>query len=227
MGILSDTKQDWLLKDYEETFSPVTKMNTVRVIISLATHFGWNLQQFDVKNVFLHRDLEEEVYIGIPQGFYSHNEKSKSLRAWFGRFAQVMISLGYRQSQGDHTLFIKHSHDGKITLLLVYVDDMILATQFEIKELGKRKYFLGIEVAYSKQGKLGCKTPGVPIEQNHRIGCEERPIIERSQYQRLVGKLIYLSHTRPYIAYAVSVVSQFMHDLRERILQAAKKMTVV
>ncbi|RDX61249.1 hypothetical protein CR513_60537, partial [Mucuna pruriens] len=125
--------------DYEETFAPIAKMNTVRVIISLAAHFGWNLQQFDVKNAFLHGELEEEVYMEIPPGFYSHNEKNKvcklkkalyglkqSPRTWFGRFAQVMISLGYRQSQGDHTLFIKHSPNGKLTLLLVYVDDMIV-----------------------------------------------------------------------------------------------------
>ncbi|RDX87111.1 putative mitochondrial protein, partial [Mucuna pruriens] len=91
-----------------------------------------------------------------------------------------------------------------------------------MKEIGKLKYFLGIEIAYSKQGifisqrkyvldllketrKLGCKTSRVPIEQNHKIGCEESPIIEKSQYQRLVGKLIYLSHTRSDIAYTVSV----------------------
>ncbi|RDX66424.1 Copia protein, partial [Mucuna pruriens] len=200
--------------DYEETFAPVAKMNT--------------------------------ALYGLKQ----------SPRAWFGRFAQVMISLGYRQSQGDHTLFIKHSPNGKLTLLLVYVDDMIvtgdgeieklnlnkkkLSTQFEMKELGKLKYFLGIEVAYSKQGifiyqrkyvldflkeigKLGCKISRVPIEQNHRIECEESPIIEKSQYQRLVGKLIYLSHTRPNIAYAVSMVSQFMHDPRERHFQTIER----
>ncbi|RDY11211.1 Copia protein, partial [Mucuna pruriens] len=87
-----------------------------------------------------------------------------------------------------------------------------------MKELGKLKYFLKIEVTYSKQGifisqkkyvldllkeirKLGCKTLGIPIEQNHRIGCEEIPTIEKSQYQRLVGKLIYLFHTRLDIAF--------------------------
>ncbi|RDX75990.1 hypothetical protein CR513_44073, partial [Mucuna pruriens] len=101
-------------------------MNTIRVIHSLAAYFGWNLQQFDVKNVLLRRDLEEEFYMEIPLGFYSHNEKNKSPRAWFGRFAQVMISLGYRQSQGDHTFFIKHSPYGKLTLILVYVDNMIV-----------------------------------------------------------------------------------------------------
>nr|KYP53851.1 Retrovirus-related Pol polyprotein from transposon TNT 1-94 [Cajanus cajan] len=78
-----------------------------------------------------------------------------------------MISLGYKHSQGDHTLFIKHSPNGKLTILLVYVDDMIivgddeeekltpkkkLATHFEMKDLGRLKYFLGIEVAHSKKG---------------------------------------------------------------------------
>ena len=88
-------------------------------------------------------------------------------RAWFGRFAKVMKESGYKQSQGNHTLFIKHSATGGVTTLPVYVDDIIvtinderekhevkqrLAIEFEIKELGKLKYFLGIEVTYSTQG---------------------------------------------------------------------------
>nr|KYP62611.1 Retrovirus-related Pol polyprotein from transposon TNT 1-94 [Cajanus cajan] len=161
----------------------------------------------------------------ISPGFEVQNERNKvcllkkalyglkqSPRAWFGRFTKAMVSLGYRQSQRDHTLFIKHFSIGKLTLLLVYVDDMIiagddetknlalkdkLATQFEMKDLGKLKYFLGIEVAYSKNGifisqrkyvldllketgKLGCKTSTVPIEQNYRIGSEESTPIENA-----------------------------------------------
>lgn len=242
-------------------------MNTIRIIISLTAHFGWEMHQFDVKNAFLHGSLEEEVYMEIPPGYGATNGGNKvcklkkalyglkqSPRAWFG--TQAMVSLWYKQSQGDHTLFIKHSQDGKLTLLLVYIDDIIiagddelekqtlrerLAAQFEMKDLGKLKYFLGIEVTYSRQGifisqikyildllkevgKLGCKTIGAPIEQNHRIGNdEESPKVEKTQYQRLVGKLIYLSHTKPDTAFAVSVVSQFMHDLRERYLQVVNR----
>ena len=243
-------------------------MNTVRIILSLAAHFDWEMHQFDVKNVFLHGSLEEEVYMEIPPGYGNVNEENKvcrlkkalyglkqSPRAWLGRFTQAMVSLGYRQSQGDHTLFINILRMVN-SLYLVYVDDMIitgddeiekqnlrerLAAQFEMKELRKLKYFLGIKVAYlrhdifisqrkyifdllKKIGKLGCKTTGVSIEQNHRIeNGEENPKVEKTQYQRLVGKLIYLSHTRPDIAYAVSVVSQFMHDPKERHLQAVDK----
>ena len=84
-----------------------------------------------------------------------------------------MITMGYRQSQGDHTLFIKHSSSGKLTALLVYVDDIIvtgnddkerqvlnqcLAKEFEIKALGRLKYFPGIEVAHSKQGIFNLPT---------------------------------------------------------------------
>jgi len=101
---------------------------------------------------------------------------------------------------------------------------------------GKLKYFLGIEVAYLKKGifisqrkyvidllkeigMINCKTTGVPIEQNHRIGSDEgSPTINKGQYQRLVGKLIYLVHTRPDIAYAMSVISSCMHDPGERHL---------
>ncbi|RVW37569.1 Retrovirus-related Pol polyprotein from transposon RE1 [Vitis vinifera] len=224
--------------DYQDTSSPVAKLNTIRVLISLATNLNWPLHQFDVKNAFLHGELEEEVYTDIPSGYSvttGTNEVCKlqralyglkqSPRAWFGRFSLAMKKYGFQQSHVDHTLFLK-KQQGKVTALIVYVDDMVitgddieeisrlqgqLASEFKMKNLGGLKYFLGIE----------CKPMDTPIVQNHKLGLylHQKPT-NKGRYQRLVGKLIYLSHTRPDIAYAVSVVSQFMHCPSEEHMEA-------
>ena len=244
--------------DYDETFAPVAKMNTIRTLISIAANKQWKLFQMDVKNAFLHGDLHEEVYMEIPHGFGTEETVGKvcklkkslyglkqSPRAWFGRFRNEVCSFGYRQSNADHTLFYKH-RNGKSTILVVYVDDIVitgddepeitrlkkaLAKSFEVKDLGFLHYFLGIEVAYGAQGiylsqrkyvldlltevgMLNCKPAVTPIEQNHRITADAGKPIDKHKYQRLVGRLIYLSHTRPDIAYAVSIVSRYMHDPR-------------
>ncbi|VVA18459.1 Hypothetical predicted protein, partial [Prunus dulcis] len=161
----------------------------------------------------------------------------QSPRAWFGRFAASMKKFGYVQSNSDHTLFLKR-HKGKLTALIIYVDDMIvtgddqaemqnlqkyLASEFEMKSLGDLKYFLGIEVARSKHGiflsqrkyildllaetgMLDCKPIDTPSEHNYKLGLYHDQVpTDKERYQRLVGKLIYLSHTLPDIAYAVSV----------------------
>ncbi|KAL9447690.1 hypothetical protein AB3S75_015212 [Citrus x aurantiifolia] len=170
----------------------------------------------------------------------------QSPRAWFERFGKAVISYGFLQSQGGHTIFYKHSKDGKIAILIVYVDDIILtgddetelaalkqrlAKKFQTKDLGVLKYFLGMEFARSKEGifvnqrkyvldllgetgLLGCKMVETPIDPNLKLQpAKIEEVKDREQYQKFVGKLIYLSHTRPDIAFAVSMVSQFMHSL--------------
>jgi len=147
----------------------------------------------------------------------------QSSRAWFGRFTKSMKAFGYRASNSDHTLFLMRGK-GRITALIIYVDDMIvtrndqdeisssqqyLASEFEMKQLGNLKSFLGIEVARSKHGiflcqrkytidllsetgLLGSKPVDTPIEQNHKLfQCSNSTNIDKGRYQRLVGKLIY------------------------------------
>ena len=63
--------------DYQETFALVAKLNTVRVLLSLEANFDWSLHQFDVKNIFLNGDLEEEVYIDIPAGLETTSNFNK------------------------------------------------------------------------------------------------------------------------------------------------------
>ncbi|KAE8723356.1 MORC family CW-type zinc finger protein 3 isoform 2 [Hibiscus syriacus] len=165
--------------DYEETFAPVAKLNTVRVLLSLAVNLDWTLRQFDVKNAFLNGELEEEVFMEVPPGFDELKKDGRvcklkksiyglkqSPRAWFERFTRAVKQHGYTQAQSDHTMFYKHNN-GKIAILIVYVDDIVmtgddtieleslknfLSNQFEVEDLGQLKYFLGMEVARSSKG---------------------------------------------------------------------------
>ncbi|RVW60936.1 Retrovirus-related Pol polyprotein from transposon RE1 [Vitis vinifera] len=247
--------------DYQETFAPVAKLNTIRILLSLAVNQDWCLQQLDIKNAFLNEDLEEEVYMEIPPGFEESMAKNqvcklqKSLyglkqspRAWFDRFTKAVLKLGYKQGQADHTLFVKKSHAGKLAILIVYVDDIILSgndmgelqnlkkylsEEFEVKDLGNLKYFLGMEVARSRKGivvsqrkyildllketgMLGCKPIDTPMDSQKKLGIEkESTPVDRGRYQRLVGRLIYLSHTRPDIGFAVSAGKAYSSERQE------------
>ena len=258
--------------DYNETFAPVAKLNTIRILIALAALFDWKLFQFDVKNAFLHGELEEEVYMAPPPGYFlktnnngdvCHLRKSiyglkQSPRAWFGKFSKTMLSAGYAQSEGDHTLFIKHGKEGKVAILIVYVDDIVvtgndvaeiqnlkkhLASSFDIKALGLLSYFLGIEVAYSAAGivlsqhkyiidllkdtgKLDCRPAVTPVDVNVKLKSEQHEKdfpVNKTSFQRLIGRLLYLNHTRPDIAFAVNSLSQFMNDPRESHQGAADR----
>ncbi|RVW25069.1 Retrovirus-related Pol polyprotein from transposon RE1 [Vitis vinifera] len=199
-------------------------------------NLDWPLQQFDVKNVFLHGELSEEVYMDLPSGCMVSEKQcqkvcklKKSLyglkqspRAWFGRFTKSMRAFGYRQSNSDHTLFLKKQH-GKITALIVYVDDMVvtgndseerkaqqnyLSREFEMKDLGSLKYFLGIEVSRSSEGIfLSQRKYALDLLQETGMsGCQpvNTPIEED-------------------LAYALSVVSQYMHNPREQHMNAVMR----
>lgn len=149
--------------DSQETFAPVAKINTIRILMALAAQLNWPLRQYDVKNAFWNGDLEEEVYMDPPPGIQckpSDVEKVCKLRkalyglkqspkAWFGRFTNLMRRSGYKQSNSDHTLFIKRRHKGVIEMESL---QKRLASEFEMKDLGQLRYFLGMEVAYSDLG---------------------------------------------------------------------------
>ena len=109
--------------DYTETFAPVAKLNTVRILISIVVNLDWTLRQFDVNNDFLNGKLEEEVYMQPPLGFEDRFESricklekalyglKQSPRAWFERFTQFVKGQDYCQAQSDHTLFTKFSKE--------------------------------------------------------------------------------------------------------------------
>jgi len=159
--------------DYTETFSPVIKPATVRVVLAIVVHFNWSVQQLDISNTFLHGQLQEDVYMTQPQGFVhpefpNHVCKlhkaiyglKQAPRAWFNRLSDSLLEFGFTQSLVHTSLFL--FHQGAVHLfLLIYVDDILitgthssvivtllakLQTDFALKDLGELSYFLGIQV---------------------------------------------------------------------------------
>ncbi|KAM2882470.1 hypothetical protein COP2_015447 [Malus domestica] len=237
--------------DYKETFAPVAKMNTVRVLLSVAVNHDWPLFQMDVKNAFLHGELQEEVYMKLPQGHPQEKEPTKvcklhkaiyglkqSPQAWYAKLSSVLEVAGFTRSHADSSLFVRSGDQGKL-VVLIYVDDLIITgdnmdelealkrslhQQFAIKDLGS-----GIEMATSSKGlflnqrkyvldlldeahMVNCKPARTPLASKLQLDAPGNLLSNPNVYQRMVGKLIYLTITRPDIAYSVSLISQFMHS---------------
>ncbi|WP_286497623.1 reverse transcriptase domain-containing protein, partial [Escherichia coli] len=156
-------------------FSPVARMATVRAvtIAMAAAAKGWTLHQMDVKNAFLHGDLQEEVYMMQPPSYESDAHPDfvcrlrKALyglkqapRAWSNKIGEYLVTIGFQKSNANFSLYVKKTNGG-IILLVIYVDDLIitgdsdaeiqdvrllLRQKFEMKDFGGLRYFLGIEV---------------------------------------------------------------------------------
>ncbi|KAJ3679560.1 hypothetical protein LUZ60_017571 [Juncus effusus] len=237
-------------EDYEETFSPIAKMTSVRVVISMAASLGWKLWQLDVKNAFLYGELDKEIYMEQPVGYIS-----KAPRAWYDKIAEYLQFCGYSSSSSDHSLFVKRKA-GLHVVVLLYVDDMIitgndegevarlrgeLSIRFEMKDLGELSHFLGLEVEGLKDGyfvsqtgyagklieKFGVKEGkhcSTPLDANFKLRHDDGKVLsDPRKFRALVGSLIYLTITRPDIAFVVGLVSRFMQAPTKSHLDAAKR----
>jgi hypothetical protein len=167
--------------DYDETFAPVVRYTSIRVVISIAAEMGWKIHQMDVKTAFLNGLIEEEAY--IEHGRESHvcrlkkalYEMKQAPRAWYSRIDAYLQQLGFEKSEVDPNLyFIMVGEDPLI--LLLYVDDLFitrverlissykksLASKFKMTDIGLMHYFLGLEVwqepghIFLGQGKYVC-----------------------------------------------------------------------
>ena len=257
--------------DYKDTFAPVAKMNTVRFLLAVSAAQRWEIHQIDVHNAFLHGDLEEEIYMQLPQGFKTDKPNQvcrlrKSLyglkqapRCWFAKLSKSLLHFGFTQSREDYSLFSYVNHDRNVCLhILVYVDDFIIAGNdisviqrfknylhkcFKMKDLGKLKYFIGLEVARGPEGifvsqrkytldivtecgLLGAKPSPTPTELNTKLVPADKTnshtlLTDPKPYRRLVGRLIYLTFTRPDLSYIIHILSQFMQKPLEAHWSAA------
>ena len=160
--------------DYEETFSPVVRFESIRCLLAMATQHKLCLHQMDVSTAFLHGELSEEVYLKQPEGFVESGKENlvcrlkrsiyglkQSPRCWNHTLDSKLKEMGFEQTASDPCLYVHANSEREMFVVAVYVDDIILggknesilcqvkqelSTKFDMKDLGLLHHFLGVTV---------------------------------------------------------------------------------
>ncbi|XP_040956008.1 uncharacterized protein [Gossypium hirsutum] len=216
--------------DFQETFSLVVKRTTIRVVLTLAVKFGWQLRQVDINNAFLNDDLSKEIYMVQPSGF-----EKKAWLSELGSPRKIERVLLYVLVYVDD-IIITGNHQGSIDGFVSTLD-----TQFSLKDLGLLSYFFGIEVTSTTDGLFlsQCKyvldllrkarmdqTNGSPTPMVTSSNLSQHvgyAIENESEYRSIVGVLQYVVITKPDITFAVNKVFQFIHRPLDQYFKAIKR----
>ena len=247
-------------QDFTETFASVAKFNTIRLLIALAAEFKWNMTQMDVKTAFLNGDLDEEIYMRPPEGYPSDSllKLRKGLyglkqapRQWNKKLVTFLKKLGFNQCSSDECLFVLRK--GKnILFMAVYVDDLIMADnnnalreevadalkeEYEMDDIGRLEWFLGIKVEYTKEGiwlkqdayidvvakRFNLENskeenlPSTPSMQLSKEDCPTKTVDKLAMstvpYNSAVGSILYASGgTMVQVAAPTGQVCRYMHN---------------
>jgi hypothetical protein len=171
--------------DFNETYAPVARLESIRILLAYATQHGFKLYQIDVKSAFLNGPIKEEVYVEQPPGFEDSENPlhvyklSKALyglkqapRAWYECRRDFLITNGFKVGKADPTLFTK-TIAKDLFICQIYVDDIIFGSinkssceefsrimiqKFEMSMMGELKYFLGLQIKILQEGTFICQT---------------------------------------------------------------------
>ncbi len=202
--------------DYNETFAPVVTITTIRTILAVTAHQDLELQQMDVVTAFLNGDLEEDIYMAVPEGLKTNATSNKvckllkslyglkqSPRQWYFKMHKFLIKIGFTSSSNDPCLYIRHLSSG-IVLTALYVDDLLIAGSsstevqsikdklshgFEMKNMGEAKVILGIEISRDRSTR--------------------RLFINQSDYTQNVLERFGMSNSKP----VVTPMDRSYHDV--------------
>ena len=241
--------------DFDEVFAAVARIETVCFLLALAAAKGWQVHHLDVKTAFLHEDLKEDIYVCQPEGFEVTGQKNKvyklrkafygllqAPRAWNEKLNKVLSELRFERCSKEPALYRRVDKE-HLLLVAVYVDDLLvtgtslemidefkkgMATKFEMSDLGKLTYYLGIEVDQHSEGitlrqeryankildetgMQDCNAVYVPFDPSLKFSkAHEESSVNEKDYRRTIGCLRYLLHMRPDPSFAVGVMSRYM-----------------
>jgi hypothetical protein len=171
--------------DYGETYAPVARLESIRILLAYANHHDITLYQMDIKSAFLNGEIEEEVYVKQPPGFENPKKPNhvyklrKALyglkqapRAWYKCLTKFLLEKGFEIGKIDSTLFTKRVN-GELFICQIYVDDIIfgstnpsfsekfgrlMSEKFEMSMMCELKFFLGLQIKQTREGTFVSQT---------------------------------------------------------------------
>lgn len=169
-------------EDYDETFAPVVRHETIRVLLVIAAQRRLHVRHLDVKSAYLNGELNEEIFMEQPEGFVKPDSENKvlklkkslyglkqSARVWNKRATEILVEIGFINGKADQCLYSRQEKNGSTTYILLYVDDLLVAGEseeitkrvtkqiekyFEIKDFGNVNHYLGIKIERESDGSF-------------------------------------------------------------------------
>ena len=254
--------------DFDESFAPVARLESIRILMSIACIMNFKLYQMDVKCAFLNGYLNEEVFVEQPKGFedphfLNHVLRLKKAlyglkqapRAWYDRLTQYLLDKGFKRGYADRTLFVKNDED-YLLIAQVYVDDIVfratidaqaiefskeMKKEFEMSMVRELTFFLGLQVKQRKEGifisqekyvrnivkKFGLdskKHASTPMSSSTKLNVDSSGVeVSPTLYRSIIRSLLYLTASRPDIAFSVGVCARYQATLKESHLTMVKQ----
>ncbi|GKA56992.1 putative ribonuclease H-like domain-containing protein, partial [Tanacetum coccineum] len=224
--------------NYDEVFSPVARIEAIRIFLAFASYMGFIVYQMDVKSAFLYGTIDEEVYVSQPSGFVDPKFPKKvykvvkalyslhqALRVWYATLSTFLLKSGYRRGIIDKTLFIKKDKN----------DIMLMSS------MGELTFFLGLRVKQKEDGIFisqdkyvaetlkkfdyaSVKTASTPIETQKPLTKDEEAVdVDVHLYRSMIGSLMYLTASRLDIMFTDCACSRFQVTPKTSHLNAVKR----
>lgn len=252
-------------EEIDDIYAPVAKMETLKVLLSCCCKMVLNIEQMDVETAFLNGKIMSEVYVHQPKGYEDGTNRvcrlkkalyglKESPRAWYECLDEFLKKLKFKKSNFDYCLYVKRM-ESEVIYSLIYVDDLlicgknvekiqeiktVLSERFKMKDLGKIKEYLGININYNTLGKVmkmnqskyiislvnkynveKSRLHNTPMKVGLKIEKSENCETE-TKYRNLIGALLYISSaTRPDISFAVNYLSRFQNNYDQTHFQYA------
>ncbi|GJW19092.1 retrovirus-related pol polyprotein from transposon TNT 1-94 [Tanacetum coccineum] len=226
--------------DYDETYAPVARLESIRILLAHACALDFKLFQMDVKSAFLNGFINEEVYVAQPPGFIDFEKPDhvfklkKALyglkqapKAWYDRLKAFLIKYEYNMEMVDNTLFIKKKSSNLIIFEMSMMGELNFFLRLQIKQMEDGIFFNQskyIKEMLKKFGLEDSKPMKTPMSSDTKLTKDkECELVDSTKYRGMIGSLLYLTASRPDIMFSVCLCARFQEDPKTSHLEAVKR----